>query len=596
MLIAALTFVLGLGVVATVPAPAAPPSDQATIAKLIEQLGSNEFEQREKAQKELDAIGAPALEALRKAADGHSQTEVRMRAGVLVRTIEMRTVSNTVLAPRKIHLVYKDTPLPEAVADFSKKTGYAITLQDPEAVKDRKITLDTGEVPFWEAFDQFCSKAGLVEVGANQVGPIRRGPIRRGPGGIQPLPPQQIQPGLQGQAWQAVPQAFVAQVQVQIQAQPAQAQPAQAQPAQIQVQIQPVPLNGPNAGPVVGPVGGPVGADPGPIVLADGAPKALPTDASGPVRIRALDTHDLFGAPPPNEYLITLQATPEPRLRLMNLHSVVITRAIDDQNQALMQTTGEVDPNQPQGQPNVQPGVRPVRGGPARMPRIVEVRDHYLPVHLKKGLKASTSLKELTGVISAEVVSEPKVVLSADDILRSAGKTFKGADGYIKVLEVSKAGDDQITIRIEMQQPKDLIPVQGGTPQIDVQPVPIQPGPRRGGPQPLQPGGQQFQAQIAQPGQGGIGQPGQGGNQGLIARPVAAGNGLTLLDEKGNALPQVGAARTMASRNDGKGGVIVEQVLTFQTKGMGVPSKLVLSGSHSATVNIPFTLKNVPLN
>jgi hypothetical protein len=27
-----------------------------------------------------------------------------------------------------------------------------------------------------------------------------------------------------------------------------------------------------------------------------------------------------------------------------------------------------------------------------------------------------------------------------------------------------------------------------------------------------------------------------------------------------------------------------------------VPSKLVLSGSHTATVNIPFTLKNVPLN
>src|SRR5206468_1759599 len=106
------------------------------------------------------------------------EAEVRMRAGMLVKAIETRTVSGSVLAPRKVHLVYKDTPLPDAVADFSKKTGYAITLNDPEdKLKDRKITLDTGEVPFWEALDQFCAKAGLVEA---QVGAIR-GPIRRGP-------------------------------------------------------------------------------------------------------------------------------------------------------------------------------------------------------------------------------------------------------------------------------------------------------------------------------------------------------------------------------------------------------------------------------
>src|SRR5262249_13831751 len=35
-----------------------------------------------------------------------------------------------------------------------------------EGLKDlggRKVTLDTGEGTFWEAFDQFCDKAGLVE-------------------------------------------------------------------------------------------------------------------------------------------------------------------------------------------------------------------------------------------------------------------------------------------------------------------------------------------------------------------------------------------------------------------------------------------------
>jgi hypothetical protein len=587
-LTAALGIVLGLGVVAVAPtpAPAAPPTDPAAIAKLIDQLGSSEFEEREKAQKALDAIGAPALDALRKAAaDPKAEPEVRMRAGRLVEIIEMRTVSNTVLAPRKIRLVYKETPLPEAVADFSKKTGYVITLHDPEnKLQERKITLDTGEVPFWEAFDQFCAKAGLVETDM-----IRRVPIRRGPGlqPIQPLPQQQLPQAFQAQAGQA--QAGQGQViQVQVQVQPG-------------AQIQPLPVNGPNAGVPIRPIDG----TPGTIILQDGTPKALPTDASGPVRIRALDEQNIFGPAQANEYLITLQASPEPRLRLLSLQGVTITRAIDDQGQALMQAIAEVNPNQQPEQPNVRGGFQPVRG-PRPPVMVADVRDHYVPVRLKQGMKASKSLKELTGVISAQVVGESKVVLSADNILKAAGKTFKGEDGYIKIIEVGKVGDDQISVRFEMQQPKDLIQaplnptIDGGPMQPPMPPQQIQPGLRRGGAMQWQQG---LQVQNAQPAQAQaqvqIAQPVQAGPQTtIVARPVpinTTGNSIALLDEKGNALPMVNV-RTNASRADGKGGVIVEQTMIFRTKGMDVPSKLVLSGSHTATVNIPFTLKNVPLN
>src|SRR5437870_5487954 len=76
LLLAALAFVLGLVVVAALPAPAAPAPDAASIAKLVEQLGSGDFEEREKATKDLDAIGEPALDALRKAAEGHEDAEV----------------------------------------------------------------------------------------------------------------------------------------------------------------------------------------------------------------------------------------------------------------------------------------------------------------------------------------------------------------------------------------------------------------------------------------------------------------------------------------------------------------------------------------
>ena len=49
------------------------------IARLIKQLGNDAFREREAASKELDAIGAPALDALRKAASD-DDPEIRQRA------------------------------------------------------------------------------------------------------------------------------------------------------------------------------------------------------------------------------------------------------------------------------------------------------------------------------------------------------------------------------------------------------------------------------------------------------------------------------------------------------------------------------------
>src|SRR5262245_49678718 len=59
------------------------------IARLIEQLGDDEFAKREAASKALEAIGAPALAALRKA-DSHMDFEVRRRAARLVKTITLK--------------------------------------------------------------------------------------------------------------------------------------------------------------------------------------------------------------------------------------------------------------------------------------------------------------------------------------------------------------------------------------------------------------------------------------------------------------------------------------------------------------------------
>src|SRR5262249_46735032 len=116
LLPAALVAALGLGVLLGVPTPAAEPADATKIAKLIEQIGSGNFDEREQATAELDKIGAPALAALKKAMTS-GDAEVKRRAEELVAKIEKRTESVTLLVPTKVKLSYKDTPVTEAVAD-----------------------------------------------------------------------------------------------------------------------------------------------------------------------------------------------------------------------------------------------------------------------------------------------------------------------------------------------------------------------------------------------------------------------------------------------------------------------------------------------
>ncbi|HVS34583.1 MAG TPA: HEAT repeat domain-containing protein, partial [Gemmataceae bacterium] len=78
-------FLLAAAIRADAP-PAEPPIDPA-VAKLVEQLGDNDFRVREEASRRLKAIGLPALPALRKALTC-PDAEVRRRANELVPALE----------------------------------------------------------------------------------------------------------------------------------------------------------------------------------------------------------------------------------------------------------------------------------------------------------------------------------------------------------------------------------------------------------------------------------------------------------------------------------------------------------------------------
>jgi hypothetical protein len=575
-----LSFGLGVVLVAAVPSGAADKASPETIAKLVEKLGSTEFSEREKATRELEALGEQALDALRKAAKG-DDLETKRRAEELIKKVESRQLTKKVLEPSKIRFAFKDTPLREAIEEVNKKTGLNIILNDPEnKLADRKVTLDTGETTLWEAVDQFVAKAGLVESvnPAQVIGPgVRPVPQPRPPIKPLPVPPKQIQPApLPIQPQLDVPQgAIQVQVQVQVQAQPAQADPAQPVPPQ------PAPLLRPGRPPFFG-------YQPNTLVLTDGKAEALPTQYAGAVRIRALPagTAILGFAPREGELTIALQVTPEPKLQFQSLVDVRIDKAVDDQGQVLMQSTADAG----NGGNDV-----PVAGAlvakaafvarvPAPAPGVAPV-----PVRLKKGDKPSKTLKELTGVVSIQVRTPAEALMTIEKLMDAAGKEVKGeAGGRIKVLDVAK-DDKATTLKIEFEPPPD-VQAGGVVPgPILIQPVPLPvPVPQQLPQKQLNavPGALQVQVQPAvQP----VPVPAV-----PIAPAAPAGfNGLTVLDEKGNALPmQPTNIQPVKAAN----GVMWQYTFTLPVvKDQGAPAKLVFTGSKVVTVDVPFTLKGVPV-
>src|SRR5262249_10930809 len=81
--VAALLVLVGL------PLPgAAPPTVPAEVRKLIAQLGDDDVATRKAAMKKLEAMGEDVVSLLRSVSRTHSDTDVRLRAGVVAAAIE----------------------------------------------------------------------------------------------------------------------------------------------------------------------------------------------------------------------------------------------------------------------------------------------------------------------------------------------------------------------------------------------------------------------------------------------------------------------------------------------------------------------------
>jgi hypothetical protein len=133
------------------------------IASKVQALSHPRYAEREKAARELEAIGERALNALREAADSKDE-ELRARAAAVAERIERTSRNLRLLEAPKLALKFDKTPLDKAVTEFAAKAQRRVIL-DKAAVKnpDRTVTLDTGNIPYWEAVEAFYRAAGLIE-------------------------------------------------------------------------------------------------------------------------------------------------------------------------------------------------------------------------------------------------------------------------------------------------------------------------------------------------------------------------------------------------------------------------------------------------
>jgi hypothetical protein len=139
-------------------APIVPAAAQETPADWIRRLGSRNYADREKAARALEQLGKPALAGLREAMN-HADLETKRRAILVMERIEDRLIQEELAVATPVHLRFQNLSMDESFREIEKQLGLrcaGVNSKDP-------ISLDTGAVPYWQAWRLFCAAAKLEE-------------------------------------------------------------------------------------------------------------------------------------------------------------------------------------------------------------------------------------------------------------------------------------------------------------------------------------------------------------------------------------------------------------------------------------------------
>jgi hypothetical protein len=228
------------------------------------------------------------------------------------------------------------------------------------------------------------------------------------------------------------------------------------------------------------------------------------------------------------------------------------------------------------------------------MPNMMQTGPTVL--RFKKGEKAAKSLKELKGTLTAQVMPPAQPMLAIENILKASGEA-KNANGItLKVVEANQDKSGELILKVELERGNDVIP--------STMPMPfppnVVPGAMKGGAIPpapaVPPMPAKIQIQVA---------PAAGGPLPAQAKPViigraggssigfGGGTGLSLLDEKGKTMS--GSLMQLSYLPSDNGNPRMVVTLAFKPEKDQTPSRLVFSGSKIITVDVPFDLKDVPV-
>lgn len=158
----------------------APAAAQDTPADWVRKLGSSNFAERDRAAKKLEELGKPAIPILRTALTT-ADLETQRRALLVLERIEDRIILDEILNATPVHLRLAEDSLANTASAIESELGLRVGAP-PSMKRFRK--LDTGVLPYWQAWHRFCTAAELHESDYASAGaklsPIRSEAEQRG--------------------------------------------------------------------------------------------------------------------------------------------------------------------------------------------------------------------------------------------------------------------------------------------------------------------------------------------------------------------------------------------------------------------------------
>jgi hypothetical protein len=125
------------------------------VARLVEQLGSERFQDRDRASHELAKLGTTPRRQL-EAATQSPDPEVRLRAADLLAQIRALDL----WAPSLIDCRLNHAPLSQALSLLVDQSGNHVQASDLNGkFNDRPVTLNFAQIPFWQVLDEACRQS-----------------------------------------------------------------------------------------------------------------------------------------------------------------------------------------------------------------------------------------------------------------------------------------------------------------------------------------------------------------------------------------------------------------------------------------------------